>query len=70
MAMITIRQATSDDAPATISFQQVMAMETEGMEYGIAGLRLCVESDNMHAQKACEAMGMNGNHYRTFEWML
>jgi len=30
--MITIRKATSDDAPAIVSFQKAMAMETEGME--------------------------------------
>ena len=148
--MITIRRATADDAPAIISFQQAMAMETEGMELktdvitggvnavfndstkgqyfvaedqgtvvaslmityewsdwrnaniwwfqsvyvipeyrrkgifrmmydhikkegmecGIAGLRLYVESENVRAQKTYEAMGMNGSHYRTFEWMV
>lgn len=148
--MITIRQATPDDATTIISFQQAMAMETEGMalkqelitngvmavfndsakgryyvaeengvvvaslmityewsdwrnaniwwfqsvyvipeyrrkgifrmmygqvkkegmECGIAGLRLYVESENIRAQKTYEAMGMNGNHYRTFEWMV
>ena len=30
--MITIRKATPDDAASIISFQQAMAMETEGME--------------------------------------
>jgi len=30
--MIIIRRATAADAPAIISFQQAMAMETEGME--------------------------------------
>ena len=148
--MITVRRATPDDAPAIISFQQAMAMETEGMELksdlitmgvmavfhdpgkgqyyvteemnrvvaslmityewsdwrnasvwwfqsvyvipeyrrkgifrvmydhvkmegmecGIAGLRLYVESGNVRAQKTYEAMGMNGSHYRTFEWMV
>jgi ribosomal protein S18 acetylase RimI-like enzyme len=148
--MITIRKATPDDAASIISFQQAMAMETEGMELksdiitkgvmavfhdetrgqyfvaeemgavvaslmityewsdwrnaniwwfqsvyvipeyrrkgifrmmydhikkegmecGIAGLRLYVESENIRAQKTYEAMGMNGNHYRTFEWMV
>jgi len=147
--MITIRKATSDDAPAIVSFQKAMAMETEGMELdsdvvtegvmalfddagkgqyfvaeeqdtavaslmityewsdwrnaniwwfqsvyvipgyrrkgvfrmmydhvkkegmeqGIAGLRLYVESENIRAQKTYEAMGMNGQHYRMFEWM-
>ena len=148
--MITIRTATPDDATAIISFQQAMAMETEGMDLksdlitrgvmavfhdpnkgkyyvaeemgrvvaslmitlewsdwrnaniwwfqsvyvipdyrrmgifrmmyehvkkegmdqGIAGLRLYVESENVRAQKTYEAMGMNGSHYRTFEWMV
>ncbi len=148
--MITIRRASPDDAPSIISFQQSMAMETEGMELktdmvtpgvmavfrdpnkgqyyvaedmgrvvaslmityewsdwrnaniwwfqsvyvipeyrrkgifrmmydhvkkegmecGIAGLRLYVESANLRAQKTYEAMGMNGSHYRTFEWMV
>ncbi len=41
----------------------------EGMAQGIAGLRLYVEAENTRAQKTYEAMGMNGGHYRTFEWM-
>ena len=45
-------------------------VKKEGMECGIAGLRLYVESENVRAQKTYEAMGMNGNHYRTFEWMV
>jgi ribosomal protein S18 acetylase RimI-like enzyme len=44
-------------------------VKKEGMECGIAGLRLYVESANLRAQKTYEAMGMNGSHYRTFEWM-
>jgi ribosomal protein S18 acetylase RimI-like enzyme len=148
--MINLRKASPDDAPAIISFQQAMAMETEdmalkqdvltdgvmavfsdqakgqyyvaeedgavvaslmityewsdwrnaniwwfqsvyvipeyrrrgifrmmydfvkeeGMKNGIAGLRLYVESANLRAQKTYEAMGMNGSHYRTFEWMV
>jgi ribosomal protein S18 acetylase RimI-like enzyme len=47
-----------------------MAMETEGMECGTAGLRLYVEADNVLAQQVYEAMGMDGNHYRTFKWMV
>ena len=45
-------------------------VKQEGMEQGIAGLRLYVESENMRAQKTYEAMGMNGQHYKTFEWMV
>jgi len=44
-------------------------VKKEGMEQGIAGLRLYVESENIRAQKTYEAMGMNGQHYRMFEWM-
>jgi len=44
-------------------------IKREGMEQGIAGLRLYVESENIRAQKTYEAMGMDGGHYRTFEWM-
>lgn len=44
-------------------------VKQEGIECGIAGLRLYVESANVRAQKTYEAMGMNGSHYRTFEWM-
>jgi ribosomal protein S18 acetylase RimI-like enzyme len=45
-------------------------VKKEGMDCGIAGLRLYVESANIRAQKTYEAMGMNGSHYRTFEWMV
>ena len=45
-------------------------IKKEGIECGIAGLRLYVESANVRAQKTYEAMGMNGSHYRTFEWMV
>ena len=45
-------------------------VKKEGIARGIAGLRLYVESENTRAQKTYEAMGMNGQHYRTFEWMV
>ncbi|MEE4115321.1 MAG: GNAT family N-acetyltransferase [Marinilabiliaceae bacterium] len=35
----------------------------------VAGLRLYVESDNRTAMKTYEAMGMNGDHYKLFEWL-
>lgn len=44
-------------------------VKQEGRESGIAGLRLYVESGNKRAHKVYEAMGMDGRHYRTFEWM-
>lgn len=44
-------------------------VKAEGIAQGIAGLRLYVESENTRAQKTYEAMGMDGSHYRMFEWM-
>lgn len=45
-------------------------IKAEGLRAGIAGLRLYVESENHTAQKTYEAMGMDGSHYKTFEWMI
>ena len=45
-------------------------VKKEGMEQGIAGLRLYVESENLRAQKTYEALGMDGQHYKTFEWLV
>lgn len=36
---------------------------------GISGLRLYVEVNNARAQQTYQAMGMNGDHYRLFEWL-
>ena len=35
----------------------------------IGGLRLYVDKDNKSAQATYESLGMNGNHYRFYEWM-
>ena len=35
----------------------------------LRGLRLYVERENERAQKTYHAMGMDGNHYKLFEWM-
>jgi GNAT superfamily N-acetyltransferase len=35
----------------------------------LCGLRLYVAAGNAAAQRAYEAMGMDGEHYRTYEWM-
>ena len=35
----------------------------------LAGLRLFVESQNTRAQKVYEALGMDGEHYRMYEWL-
>jgi len=36
---------------------------------GVAGLRLYVETANVRAHKTYEAMGMNGSHYKMYEWL-
>lgn len=36
-------------------------------QYG--GLRLYVDKDNISAQKVYEKLGMDGSHYRFYEWM-
>ena len=36
---------------------------------GAGGLRLYVETENRVAMKTYEAMGMNGDHYRLYEWL-
>lgn len=33
------------------------------------GIRLYVEKDNLVAQEVYKAMGMDGEHYKLFEWM-
>lgn len=35
----------------------------------VAGIRLYVDNTNEKALKVYEKIGMDGNHYRTFEWM-
>ena len=35
----------------------------------VAGLRLYVEANNHTALKTYEAMGMNGEHYKMYEWL-
>ena len=35
----------------------------------LRGLRLYVETENERARQTYEAIGMNGDHYRMFEWM-
>jgi ribosomal protein S18 acetylase RimI-like enzyme len=37
---------------------------------GIRGLRLYVEKDNVNAQKVYSKLGMDGEHYKMFEWMV
>ena len=36
---------------------------------GVAGLRLYVETNNSSAQRTYEALGMQSEHYKMFEWL-
>ena len=36
---------------------------------GVRGIRLYVDERNLAAQKVYARLGMNGDHYRVFEWM-
>lgn len=38
-------------------------------DQNIAGIRLYVDNTNRHAHMVYNAIGMNGSHYTTFEWM-
>ncbi len=35
---------------------------------GLLGLRLYVEKDNLNAQKVYQKLGMDGEHYKMYEW--
>jgi ribosomal protein S18 acetylase RimI-like enzyme len=35
----------------------------------VAGLRLYVDVENKNAAEVYKAVGMDGEHYRVFEWM-
>ncbi|MFO7575186.1 MAG: GNAT family N-acetyltransferase [Bacteroidales bacterium] len=39
------------------------------MKEGVGGLRLYVETGNLRAQKTYESMGMDGSHYKMYEWL-
>jgi RimJ/RimL family protein N-acetyltransferase len=39
-------------------------------ESGFSGIRLYVDKRNAAAQKVYEKLGMNGDHYQVYEWML
>ena len=43
--------------------------EVIGNDKTVAGIRLYVVAGNITAQKAYDDMGMDGEHYRVFEWM-
>ncbi len=39
------------------------------VDQSLMGLRLYVEKSNTKAQKVYESVGMNGEHYRLYEWL-
>jgi ribosomal protein S18 acetylase RimI-like enzyme len=44
-------------------------IRNEAEKQGIAGLRLYVETNNSKAQNTYEALGMQSEHYKMYEWM-
>ena len=49
-------------------YEYIQSMVTSGSGY--RGIRLYVDKTNLAAQKVYEKLGMNGEHYQIFEWML
>lgn len=49
-------------------YQHIKSLVTP--ESGYRGIRLYVDKTNVAAQKVYEKLGMNGDHYQVFEWML
>lgn len=43
--------------------------QTVSADNSIAGLRLYVENNNTRAQKMYKSLGMDGDHYKVFEWI-
>jgi len=39
-------------------------------ESGVRGIRLYVDKTNLAAQRVYENLGMNGEHYHLYEWMI
>lgn len=50
-----------------IMYEHLKKYVNSSDEFG--GLRLYVDKTNTTAQKVYEALGMNGDHYRFYEWM-
>jgi GNAT superfamily N-acetyltransferase len=44
-------------------------VKEEAERQNVAGLRLYVETNNLTACKTYEALGMNSEHYRMYEWL-
>jgi len=49
-------------------YEHIQCMVTPESEY--RGIRLYVDKTNMAAQKVYEKLGMNGEHYQVYEWMV
>lgn len=49
-------------------YEHVQSLVTS--ESGYRGIRLYVDKTNAAAQKVYEKLGMNGEHYQVYEWML
>lgn len=48
-------------------YEHVKAIVEEDED--LVGLRLYVEKDNVKAQQVYEKLGMDGDHYKMYEWM-
>jgi len=46
-----------------------LQIKMEAEKLGVAGLRLYVEKNNSGAQNTYEALGMQSEHYRMYEWL-
>jgi GNAT superfamily N-acetyltransferase len=44
-------------------------IKNEAEKQGVAGLRLYVETNNSSAQRTYEALGMQSEHYKMYEWL-
>jgi ribosomal protein S18 acetylase RimI-like enzyme len=51
-----------------LMYEHIKSLVTK--ESGYRGIRLYVDKKNTAAQKVYEKLGMNGEHYQVYEWML
>jgi ribosomal protein S18 acetylase RimI-like enzyme len=51
-----------------LMYEYIKGLVTPDSEY--RGIRLYVDKTNAAAQKVYEKLGMNGEHYQVYEWML
>ncbi|QQS45631.1 MAG: GNAT family N-acetyltransferase [Acidobacteriota bacterium] len=45
-------------------------LQSLARESGVRGIRLYVDKTNTAAQRVYEKLGMNGEHYHLYEWMI